>query len=61
MYDKKGMLLRIESVINNPYCFKLFRTTEGKPDEKTGNNKTINRIPLSVPQSTVQTGGRPQC
>ena len=34
MYDKKGMLLRIESVINNPYCFKVFRTTEGKPNEK---------------------------
>ena len=34
MYNKKGMLLRIESVINNPYCFKVFRTTEGKPDEK---------------------------
>jgi hypothetical protein len=34
MYDKKGVLLRIESVINNPYCFKVFRTTEGNHDEK---------------------------
>jgi hypothetical protein len=34
MYDKKGLLLRIESVINNPYCFKVFRAAEGKSNEK---------------------------
>lgn len=34
MYDKKGILLRIESVINKPDFFKVFRTPEDKPFEE---------------------------
>lgn len=32
MYDKQGSVLRIETTINDPGGFKVFRTPEGKPD-----------------------------
>ena len=32
MYDKQGKVLRIETTINDPYDFKVFRTKEGNPN-----------------------------
>lgn len=32
MYDKQGILLRVETTINNPHEFKAFRTAESDPD-----------------------------
>ena len=32
MYDKQGKILRIETTINDPYDFKVFRTKEGYPN-----------------------------
>ena len=34
MYDKQGMILRVETTINNPHEYKTFRTTESDPDAK---------------------------
>ena len=32
MYDKQGIILRVETTINNPYCFKMYREKEGAND-----------------------------
>lgn len=32
MYDKQGSVLRVETTINDPHPFKVFRTKEGDPD-----------------------------
>jgi hypothetical protein len=34
IYDKQGSVLRIETTINNPRNFRVFRATENKPNEK---------------------------
>jgi hypothetical protein len=31
MYDKQGSVLRVETTINQPYAFKVFRPKEGEP------------------------------
>jgi hypothetical protein len=36
VYDKQGIVLRVETTINDPHEFKVFRTTEGKPDAPKG-------------------------
>jgi hypothetical protein len=34
MYDKEGQVLRVETTINHPEQFKVYRPTEGDPDQK---------------------------
>jgi hypothetical protein len=34
MYDKQGSVLRVETTINKPYAFKVFRPKEGEPQGK---------------------------
>jgi hypothetical protein len=34
MYDKYGRVLRIETTINNPSCFKVYRPLNGDPEGK---------------------------
>lgn len=36
VYDKQGIVLRVETTINDPHEFKVFRATEGKPDGPKG-------------------------
>ncbi len=33
MYDKQGSVLRVETTINDPHDFKVFRSKEGDPEE----------------------------
>ncbi len=33
MYDKQGSVLRVETTINNPDDFKVYRKTEGRPED----------------------------
>ena len=33
MYDKQGSVLRVETTINDPHDFKVYRAKEGAPDE----------------------------
>ena len=32
LYDKQSSILRVETTINNPYCFKMYRPKEGASD-----------------------------
>ena len=34
IYDKQGSVLRVETTINNPKDFRVYRTTENQPNEK---------------------------
>jgi hypothetical protein len=34
MYDKQETVLRVETTINDPSCFKVFRGTEAEPEDK---------------------------
>jgi hypothetical protein len=34
IYDKQGSVLRVETTINNPKDFRVYRTAENKPNEK---------------------------
>jgi hypothetical protein len=36
IYDKQGSVLRVETTINNPKDFRIYRTAENKPNEKKG-------------------------
>jgi hypothetical protein len=35
-YNKQGSILRVETTINEPHGFKVFRPTEGRDDKKPG-------------------------
>jgi hypothetical protein len=34
MYDKQETVLRVETTVNDPSCFKVFRGTEAQPEDK---------------------------
>ena len=36
MYDKQGLVLRVETVINRPYAFKVYRTAKRRGQEVRG-------------------------
>lgn len=36
MYDKEGQVLRVETTINHPEQFKVYRATENDPEQKLG-------------------------
>lgn len=36
MYDKEGQLLRVETTMNHPEQFKVYRATENDPEQKLG-------------------------